>query len=95
MRRRICFIEKRIDVIDELTGEKTGEVISKNQAHEEGIWHSSVHLLIVSKDHKKTLLQKRCANKRLYPNTKKEKVEKLFLFFIRNRVVHFLDNCYG
>lgn len=62
-------MEEMIDVFDENTGEKTGEVISKNEAHKKGIWHSSIHLLIVSEDKTKTLLQKRCADKKLYPNT--------------------------
>ena len=58
-----------IDVLDEKTGEKTGEIISKDEAHKIGIWHGSIHILIISRDKDKTLLQKRCAEKKLYPNT--------------------------
>ena len=62
-------MEEMIDVYNEQTGEQTGEVISKKEAHKKGIWHSSIHLLIVNNDKTKTLLQKRCAEKDLYPNT--------------------------
>ena len=62
-------MEEMIDVLNEFTGEKTGEVISKNEAHRTGIWHGSIHILIVNNDKTKTLLQKRCAEKKLYPNT--------------------------
>ncbi len=62
-------MDEMIDVLDELTGEKTGEVILKSEAHKTGIWHGSVHILIVNNDRNKTLLQKRCADKKLYPNT--------------------------
>ena len=62
-------MDEMIDVLDEYTGEKTGEVISKNEAHKKGIWHGSIHVLIINNDKSKTLLQKRCAEKKLYPNT--------------------------
>ena len=62
-------MDEMIDVLDEYTGEKTGAVISKNKACRMGIWHGSIHLLIVNNDKTKTLLQKRCAKKKLYPNT--------------------------
>ena len=62
-------MDEMIDVLDEFTGEKTGEVISKNEAHSKGIWHGSIHVLIINNDKSKTLLQKRCAEKKLYPNT--------------------------
>ena len=62
-------MEEMIDVYNEKTGEKTGEIISKSLAHKNGIWHSSIHLLIVNNDRTKTLMQKRCAEKDLYPNT--------------------------
>ena len=58
-----------IDILDEFTGEKTGEIISKNEAHNKGIWHGSIHILIINNKKNKTLLQKRCAEKKLYPNT--------------------------
>ena len=62
-------MDEMIDILDEYTGEKTGEVISKNEAHKTGIWHGSIHVLIVNNDKTRTLLQKRCAEKKLYPNT--------------------------
>lgn len=58
-----------IDILDEKTGEKTGEIISKDEAHKTGKWHGSIHILIVNNNKDKTLLQKRCAEKKLYPNT--------------------------
>ncbi len=61
-------MEEMVDVYDSLTGEKTGEVISKNEAHSKGVWHSSIHILLVNKEKNKILLQKRCADKKLYPN---------------------------
>ncbi len=62
-------MDEMIDVLNEHTGEKTGEVILKSEAHKKGIWHGSIHVLIVNNDRSKTLLQKRCADKKLYPNT--------------------------
>lgn len=61
-------MEEMIDVLDGETGKLTGKVISKKEAHKKGIWHSSIHILIVNKDCTKTLLQKRCERKDLYPN---------------------------
>ena len=57
------------DILDEKTGKKTGEVISKDEAHLNGAWHGTIHVLIVNPNHDKTLLQKRSALKPLYPNT--------------------------
>jgi len=54
--------------IDSLTIEKTGEVISKNDAHSKGVWHNLIHILLVNKEKNKILLQKRCADKKLYLN---------------------------
>ena len=62
-------MDEIIDVLDEKTGEKTGETIAKSEAHKKGIWHGSIHVLIINNDKTKTLLQKRCAEKKLYPNT--------------------------
>ncbi len=61
-------MEEMIDVLDEKTGNLTGRVISKDEAHKTGIWHGSIHILIINKDKTKTLLQKRCEQKKLYPN---------------------------
>ena len=55
-------MEELVDVYDE-RGKKTGEVITKHEAHKKGIWHSAVHLFIVSVDRKRTLLQQRCEDK--------------------------------
>ena len=59
-------MEELVDIYDEVTGEATGEVITKKEAHNKGIWHSAVHLFIVSIDRKRTLMQQRCENKDLY-----------------------------
>ena len=61
-------MDEMIDLLNEITGEPTGEIISKNEAHKLGKWHGSIHILIVNKDKTKTLLQRRCALKKLYPN---------------------------
>ena len=60
--------DELVDIYDSETLKKTGEVISKKSAHSLGIWHSSVHLIIINKDKTKTLIQKRTSNKDLYPN---------------------------
>lgn len=57
-----------IDIYNPDTMEKTGEVIDKSAAHRLGIWHSSVHLIIVNKDKTKALFQRRTSTKDLYPN---------------------------
>ena len=41
-------MDEMIDILNEYTGEKTGEVISKNEAHRKGIWHGSIHVIIVN-----------------------------------------------
>lgn len=61
-------MEELVDIYDRITGRKIGKIISKNKAHEEGIWHSAIHIIMLSKDKSKVLLQKRCASKKLYPN---------------------------
>lgn len=61
-------MEEMIDVLDSLTGKKTGEIISKNVAHEKGIWHGAIHIWIISSDKKRILLQRRCSDKKLFPN---------------------------
>lgn len=47
---------------------ETKAIISKDSAHKLGIWHGSIHLIIINKDKTKVLLQKRSSNKDLYPN---------------------------
>lgn len=61
-------MDEMIDILDETTGQKTGKSIPKDEAHRTGEWHGSIHVLIVDNQREKTLLQKRCANKKLYPN---------------------------
>lgn len=61
-------MEEMIDVLDEETGDLTGEVIAKSEAHRIGKWHGSIHILIVNKDKTKTFLQRRSTQKKLYPN---------------------------
>ena len=41
--------------------------VDKAIAHQFGLWHRSIHLWIVN-DQNEILLQKRCANKKFYPN---------------------------
>ena len=62
-------MDEIIDVLNEYTGEKTGQTILKKEAHKNGTWHGSIHILIVNSNCDKTLLQKRCETKDLYPNT--------------------------
>ena len=61
-------MEEMIDLLDEVTGNKTGKIVSKREAHKTGLWHGSIHILIVDKKREKTLLQKRCSKKQLYPD---------------------------
>ncbi len=57
------------EIIDELNekGEVIG-VIDKDVAHREGRLHRSIHLWLIN-DEGEILLQRRCADKKLYPNT--------------------------
>ena len=66
--KEISKMEEYVDILDEITGEKTGEVITKKEAHKTGKWHSAVHIWIISEDKKRVLLQKRCPDKNLFPN---------------------------
>lgn len=60
--------DELVDIYDPNTLKKTKETIFKRTAHSLGIWHSSVHLIIINKEKTKTLIQKRSSNKDLYPN---------------------------
>lgn len=62
------ILEEIIDIYNPETLEKTSEVISKNSAHKLGIWHGSIHLIIVNKEKTKALFQQRASSKDLYPN---------------------------
>ena len=61
-------MDEIIDVLDEL-GNETNKSINKKEAHKKGLWHKAIHILIVNKDHTKTLVQKRTKDKELYPDT--------------------------
>ena len=62
-------MDEMIDILDEFTGEKTGEIISKNEAHNKGIWHGPIHILIINNKNNITLFHISCADTQLYPNT--------------------------
>lgn len=62
------YMGEMIDIYNPDTMEKTGEIIDKLAAHRLGVWHSSIHLIIMNKDKTKVLFQKRSNNKDLYPN---------------------------
>lgn len=57
------------EMIDEYNqiGEKIG-IVDKAIAHKEGLWHKAIHVWILNNKNE-ILLQYRCAEKKLYPNT--------------------------
>lgn len=59
-------MEEKFDVLNEL-GEFTGEVATRDECHEKGLWHRAVYAFIIDKD-SNILLQKRSSNKKLWPN---------------------------
>ena len=59
-------MKEKFDVLNEL-GEFTGEVATRDECHEKGLWHRAVYAFIIDKD-TNVLLQKRSANKKLWPN---------------------------
>lgn len=61
-------MEEYVDILDEETGEVTGEIKTKKEAHRIGLWHGAIHIWVISPDKKKILLQRRCADKALFPN---------------------------
>lgn len=42
-------MEELIDVLDE-NGNKTGEILTRKQVHEQGLWHKIVAVAIIDKD---------------------------------------------
>lgn len=60
-------MEEFVDLLDE-NGRHTGKTISKNEAHEKGLWHRVTVIGVVDKD-KNILMQKRGHDKRQFPNT--------------------------
>jgi isopentenyl-diphosphate delta-isomerase len=58
--------EEYLDILDE-QGNKTGESKPYNEAHEKGLRHAAVHVWVVTPDNR-IILQKRAANKILFPS---------------------------
>lgn len=57
---------EKIDVLDE-NGNKTGEVVSREEIHRLGLWHRCVHIWLINRKGE-VLLQKRSAQKATHPN---------------------------
>lgn len=57
--------EKEFFDIYDKEGNPTNEIISREEVHQKGLWHRSVHVWIISE--KKVLLQKRSLTKESYP----------------------------
>ena len=57
---------EKLDVLNEL-GEFLGEVATKEECHEKGLWHRAVYAFIIDENFN-VLLQKRSSNKKLWPN---------------------------
>lgn len=62
-------LTETFDILD-CTGRKTGEVISRDEAHRTGVWHGAFHCLIISSQDGRgqALFQKRSAQKKIAPN---------------------------
>ena len=59
-------MEEIFDVLNE-KGEYTGKTESREKCHKEGLWHKAVSLFIINSK-EQVLLQRRSANKRMWPN---------------------------
>ena len=59
-------MEEKFDVLNEL-GEFTGKIATRDECHKKGLWHRAVYAFIID-ENKNILLQKRSANKKLWPN---------------------------
>lgn len=59
-------MEEKFDVLNEL-GEFTGKTATREECHAKGLWHRAVYAFIVDNDFN-VLLQKRSADKKLWPN---------------------------
>mgnify|MGYP005819742511 FL=1 len=59
-------MEEKIDVLNEL-GEFTGKVATRDECHKKGLWHRAVYAFIIDQKGN-VLLQKRSANKKMWPN---------------------------
>lgn len=42
-----------VDILDPITGEITGKTIYKDDAHKDGTWHGSIHILIIDNNKEK------------------------------------------
>ena len=60
-------MEEYFDVLNE-KGEYTGKIETREKCHREGLWHKAVVVFIINSKGQ-VLLQKRCANKKMWPNT--------------------------
>ena len=59
-------MEEKFDVLNEFGG-FTGEIATREECHKKGLWHRAVYAFIID-DEGNVLLQKRSANKKLWPN---------------------------
>lgn len=59
-------MEEKFDVLTE-TGEYAGRIESREDCHKFGFWHKAVALFIINSKNQ-VLLQRRSANKKLWPN---------------------------
>ena len=55
-----------LDILDK-NGNKTGEKKERKEVHSKGYWHKGVHIWIINSN-KELLVQRRSANKDVYPN---------------------------
>lgn len=53
--------KEMIDILDE-NGVKTGEIVSRDEAHQKGLWHRVIVVAILN-DKNEILLQQRAENK--------------------------------
>ncbi len=59
-------MEEFFDVLNE-RGEYIGKIESRNNCHTKGLWHKAVAMFIINSEGQ-VLLQKRSANKKMWPN---------------------------
>jgi len=59
-------MDEKFDVLNE-QGEFTGKTATREECHKKGLWHRAVYAFVID-DNKNILLQKRSANKKLWPN---------------------------
>lgn len=59
-------MEEYFDILDE-KGAYTGKVETRDKCHKEGLWHKAVVVFILNSK-RQVLLQKRSANKKMWPN---------------------------